>query len=106
MPLRMRCTPADGGGAGVINVSCLSFSPLPRGERGVWRSCGQRTRLIVHWVRTFAPTPDDGAPMGMDKVTETLVTALKQALTEPNEQRLFKSGKLAGLFPGRTGTSA
>lgn len=44
--------------------------------------------------------------MGMDKVTETLVTALKQALTEPSEQRLFKSGKLAGLFPGRTGASA
>lgn len=44
--------------------------------------------------------------MGMDKVTETLVVALKQALTEPTEQRLFRSGKLAGLFPGRTGASA
>lgn len=44
--------------------------------------------------------------MGVDRVTETLVTALKQALTEANEQRLFKSGKLAGLFPGRTGVNA
>jgi hypothetical protein len=43
--------------------------------------------------------------MGVDKVTETLVTALKQALIEADEQRLYKSGKLAGLFPGRTGAS-
>jgi len=41
-----------------------------------------------------------------DKVTETLVAALKQALAEPAEQRLFKSGKLAGLFPGRSGVNA
>lgn len=39
----------------------------------------------------------------MDKVTEALAAALKQALAEPGEQRLYKSGKLAGLFPGRTG---
>jgi hypothetical protein len=39
----------------------------------------------------------------MDRVSELLVDALKQALAEPNEQRLFKSGKLDGLFAGRTG---
>jgi hypothetical protein len=43
--------------------------------------------------------------MTKDKVTEALVQALKQALAEPGEQRLFKSGKLAGLFPGRTGAN-
>jgi hypothetical protein len=43
--------------------------------------------------------------MAQDKLTETLLEALKQALADPAEQRLFKSGKLAGLFPGRTGTA-
>lgn len=41
-----------------------------------------------------------------DKVTEALVEALKQALTDPAEQRLYRSGKLAGLFPSRAGASA
>jgi hypothetical protein len=40
-----------------------------------------------------------------DKVEETLVDALKQALAEHGEQRLFRSGKLAGLFSGRTGAA-
>ncbi len=38
-----------------------------------------------------------------DRTTEILLDALKQALAEPAEQRLYRSGKLAGLFPGRTG---
>jgi hypothetical protein len=42
----------------------------------------------------------------MDKITELVLTALKQALAEPGEQRLFRSGKLPGLFPSRTGASA
>jgi hypothetical protein len=42
----------------------------------------------------------------MDRITEILLTALKQALAEPGEQRLFRSGKLAGVFPARTGASA
>jgi hypothetical protein len=42
----------------------------------------------------------------MDKVTQILVEALKQAAAGPGEQRLFKSGKLAGLFPGKTGPNA
>jgi hypothetical protein len=41
----------------------------------------------------------------MDRVTETLIDALKQALAEPSEQRLFKSGKLPGLFASRNGLS-
>jgi hypothetical protein len=40
-----------------------------------------------------------------DKVIEILVEALKQAMAQPGEQRLFKSGKLAGLFAGRTGAN-
>jgi hypothetical protein len=42
----------------------------------------------------------------MDKVTEALVQALKQALAEAGEQRLFKSGKLDGLFSSRNGVPA
>ena len=42
----------------------------------------------------------------MDKVTEALIDALKQCLADPAEQRLFKSGKLDGLFAGRTGANA
>ena len=38
-----------------------------------------------------------------DKITEALVDALKQAIAEPSAQCLFRSGKLAGLFPGRGG---
>jgi hypothetical protein len=42
----------------------------------------------------------------MDKVTSALVEALKQALTQPGEERLFRSGKLPGLFAGRTSVNA
>jgi hypothetical protein len=38
-----------------------------------------------------------------DKTTEILIDGLKQALAEPGEQRLCRSGKLAGLFPSRAG---
>jgi hypothetical protein len=41
----------------------------------------------------------------MDKVTEAVVTALKQAVADPVEQRLFRSGKLPGLFAGKTGVN-
>ncbi|HMC66278.1 MAG TPA: hypothetical protein VKI65_15180 [Gemmataceae bacterium] len=44
--------------------------------------------------------------MTKDKVREALVEALKQALGQPGEQRLFKSGKLTGLFPSRAGANA
>jgi hypothetical protein len=40
-----------------------------------------------------------------DKVTESLLEALKQALSEPGEQRLYRSGKLPGLFPSRAGAA-
>jgi hypothetical protein len=40
-----------------------------------------------------------------DKVTDLLIDALKQALAEPGEQPLYKTGKLDGLFAARTGPS-
>jgi hypothetical protein len=41
----------------------------------------------------------------MDRVTEALVAALKRALAEGTEQRLYRRGKLDGLFAGRTGAA-
>ncbi|MGH7169243.1 MAG: hypothetical protein ACRELG_03060 [Gemmataceae bacterium] len=39
----------------------------------------------------------------MVRIEQSLVAALRQALTEPGEQRLYRSGKLSGLFPSRNG---
>src|ERR1700757_655235 len=44
--------------------------------------------------------------MTKDKVTDALLDALKSALAQPGEQRLFRSGKLTGLFPSRVGANA
>jgi hypothetical protein len=44
--------------------------------------------------------------MASDKISDALVQALKQAAAEPGEHRLFKSGKLPGLFPSRSGANA
>jgi DNA-binding PadR family transcriptional regulator len=44
-----------------------------------------------------------GSDRGMDRIEQALVEALRQALVEPGEQRLYRSGKLSGLFAGRTG---
>jgi hypothetical protein len=43
--------------------------------------------------------------MSKDRVIEAIVEALKQALSTPGEHRLYKSGKLEGLFAGRTGVN-
>lgn len=43
---------------------------------------------------------------GMVRVEQSLVEALRQALAESDEQRLYKSGKLSGLFPSRNGVHA
>jgi hypothetical protein len=40
-----------------------------------------------------------------DKATLMLIDALKQVLADPGEQRLYRAGKLDGLFPSRAGVS-
>jgi hypothetical protein len=47
------------------------------------------------------PTPPDA-----EKQAEFLLDALKQAVATPGEHRLFRWGKLSGLFPSRVGPSA
>jgi hypothetical protein len=44
--------------------------------------------------------------MAKDKVTETLLDALRQALAESREQLLFKIGKQPGLFAGKSGANS
>ena len=44
--------------------------------------------------------------MAIEKVQEVLIEALRQAAAEPGEQRLFRSGKLEGLFPSKAGINA
>ncbi|HJZ56141.1 MAG TPA: hypothetical protein VKE74_14330 [Gemmataceae bacterium] len=55
-------------------------------------------------------TPGDDtaglAPVHAPRSTELLLDALKAAIGTPGEHRLFRSGKLAGLFPNRVGLSA
>jgi len=41
----------------------------------------------------------------MDTTTPVLVEALKLALAQPGEQRLFRSGKLLGVFASRAGAN-
>jgi hypothetical protein len=43
--------------------------------------------------------------MTKDRTTDVLLDGLRQALSEPGEQRLYKSGKLAGLFAGKSGVN-
>lgn len=43
--------------------------------------------------------------MTNDKTDILLLEALRQALAEPGEQRLYKSGKLPGLFASRAGAA-
>lgn len=50
-----------------------------------------------------APPPD---PREAEKRTEFLLDALKAAIADPGDHRLFRWGKLAGLFPSRSGPSA
>lgn len=44
--------------------------------------------------------------IGKSKHLDLTLDALKLAIAEPGDHRLFRSGKLAGLFPTRTGASA
>lgn len=44
--------------------------------------------------------------MAKDRVTETLLEALREALTNSGEKPIFKAGSRAGFFSGRTGIHA
>jgi hypothetical protein len=49
--------------------------------------------------------PEPPVAVFTEKQTELLLDALKAGLAGPGEHRLFRWGKLGGLFPGRTGLS-
>jgi signal transduction histidine kinase len=52
------------------------------------------------------PEPAPGSPVVAERRSELLLDALKSALGSPGEHRLFRFGRLAGLFPSRAGLSA
>jgi hypothetical protein len=59
-------------------------------------------------MESLPPTSDMHAPGGFVSIpdprrAEHLLEALKTALGTPGEHRLFRSGKIAGLFAARTG---
>jgi len=54
----------------------------------------------------WVPGADAPVPPDDPRRTELLLDALKAAIGTPGEHRLFRSGKLAGLFPSRAGLSA
>jgi hypothetical protein len=51
------------------------------------------------------PTPT-GSPIVAERRTELLLDGLKAAIASASEHRLFRFGRLAGLFPSRAGLSA
>ena len=55
-----------------------------------------------------APGDDTGGliPPPSPRRTELILDALKAAITAPGEHRLFRAGKLVGLFPSRAGEAA
>src|SRR5262245_30501200 len=54
----------------------------------------------------WVPGADAPVSPGDPRRTELLLDGLKAAINTPGEHRLFRSGKLAGLFPSRAGLSA
>lgn len=50
--------------------------------------------------------PDAVSVVDAEKQSELLLDALKSAVAVPGEHRLFRWGKLGGLFPSRVGPSA
>jgi hypothetical protein len=55
----------------------------------------------------LSPTlPETVSIVDAEKQSEMVLDALKAAVAEPGEHRLFRWGKLGGLFPSRLGVSA
>src|SRR5260221_944483 len=52
------------------------------------------------------PEAPSGSPIVAERRAELLLDGLKMAIATPGEHRLFRFGRLAGLFPSRAGLSA
>lgn len=59
----------------------------------------------LHWA-PGADAPSSPTLPADERRRELLLDALKTAIGTPGEHRLFRSGRLAGLFPSRAGTSS
>ena len=52
------------------------------------------------------PAPPSGSPIVAERRSELLLDGLKTAIAASGEHRLFRFGRLAGLFPSRAGLSS
>src|SRR6478609_3588960 len=86
----MRSVSFAAGGLAIVQCRCLK-STCP----ALYRPVAPRRQGTAQ-----------GRGMPTDKVIEALLEALKQGLARPGEHRLYRSGKLDGLFPGRGGAGA
>ncbi len=67
--------------------------------------------VVLDFTTPAPPSPMaiEGLPLPVVadvKLAEVLLDAVKKAVAEPGEHRLYRAGKLAGLFPIRTGIYA
>jgi len=52
------------------------------------------------------PVPQEPSSAELQRRTELIIDGLRAALAEAADHRLFRSGKLPGLFPSRTGVAS
>src|SRR4051812_42307864 len=96
-------TPEPGGAGFALGLFFLLRTRLHYGRFG--------PRATGDGMEAPPPTSDMHAPAGFVTVpdprrTEFILDALKTALAEPGEHRLFARGKIPGLFPARAGLTA
>src|SRR4051794_30003837 len=86
-------TQSGGHGTHLLALACLCNFPCS----GFRVHC---TLAVPGWP------PSRRGGDAMDKTTEILIDALRQGAQDPGEHRLYRSGKLPGLFAARTGINA
>src|SRR5262249_6417838 len=88
--------------------SLLMSSSVRRLAVSFWTCWHTRVFLLCRGESTndLSATARMTGPMSTDRTQEVWLEALKPALSAQGEQRLFKSGKLPGLFPSRTSLNA
>src|SRR3954453_1425075 len=95
-----------GSGWLIATPAGLLTSPLTRlqyGRLAPRTTPGEGMDAAPNW----APGADGPDPLlSNERRTELLLDGLKAAIAGAGEHRLFRFGRLAGLFPSRAGTSA
>src|SRR3954469_6526145 len=101
------CTPLRMRGLGCDVLMEGSVCPKAQGRPSLGFSRTRGHGYSTGGSHPEQPPPGDGMDAPPDpRRTELLLDAVKAAIGTPGEHRLFRSGKLAGLFPSRAGPSA